>query len=206
MPSTPPKNKMSPEQVNEINKTAPSIQSYNPQLNKDIPTAQGNQYSYIQNDRIGKTDPNYKAPDLSYINNKNNGFNNGATNNIGGNQNLDDPIDPFDFSNDIPAAPMRFSDFGGGNNDPKPYKPPEYKRPPVDDFASVNPSKKTKDDKKRAFGKKAKEEEAFRKAQEAVQNRKDVPNSGTWTCPNCGKVMPDYVGTCGCGETKPFEF
>ena len=46
----------------------------------------------------------------------------------------------------------------------------------------------------------------LRKAQEAVDSRKDVPNDGTWTCPNCGKVMPKYVGTCGCGEPQPFEF
>ena len=149
-------------------------------------------------------DPNYKAPDFSYINNQNNGFNNGATNNVGS-QDMDAPLDPFDFSNEPSAAPMRFSDFGGGNNS-APFKPQEYKRPPVDDFASVNRSKSGKDDKKRTFGKKAKEEEAFRKAQEAVKNRKDVPNNGTWTCPNCGKIMPNYVGTCGCGETKPFDF
>ena len=29
--------------------------------------------------------------------------------------------------------------------------------------------------------------------------------SDTWTCPNCGKIMPNYVGTCGCGEVKPFD-
>ena len=30
--------------------------------------------------------------------------------------------------------------------------------------------------------------------------------SDTWTCPSCGKIMPNYVGTCGCGEVKPFDF
>ena len=27
--------------------------------------------------------------------------------------------------------------------------------------------------------------------------------NGTWTCPKCGKVHQNYVGTCGCGEQKP---
>ena len=118
-----------------------------------------------------------------------------------------------------PAAPMRFSDtqpaFLGINNTPpaapaapkQPEKPviPEYQRTPVEDFSTAK-SRGVKEKKPKFMSKKAKEAEVFRKAQEAVNNRKDVPNNGTWTCPNCGKVMPQYVGTCGCGEPKPFEF
>ena len=112
MPVEEPKNKMSPEQINEINKTAPSIQGYNPQINTNIPTTHGNEFSYIQNDSINNnTDPNYQAPDFSYINNQNNGFNNSATNNFGGDHDFNAPLDPFDFSEEPPAAPMRFSDF-----------------------------------------------------------------------------------------------
>lgn len=29
-------------------------------------------------------------------------------------------------------------------------------------------------------------------------------NANSWTCPNCGKVNQNYVGTCGCGEVKPW--
>ena len=63
-----------------------------------------------------------------------------------------------------------------------------------------------KPEKKHLFGKKAKDADALQKAEAAVNARKDVPNDGTWTCPNCGKVMPKYVGTCGCGEQQPFDF
>ena len=27
-----------------------------------------------------------------------------------------------------------------------------------------------------------------------------------WKCPSCGKYNHNYVGTCGCGEAKPFDF
>ena len=47
-----------------------------------------------------------------------------------------------------------------------------------------------------AFGKKKIDVEVT-----PLEQRADV-----WTCPNCGKVMPNYVGTCGCGEIKPFDF
>ncbi len=26
---------------------------------------------------------------------------------------------------------------------------------------------------------------------------------GEWTCPKCGKINQNYVGTCGCGQVKP---
>ncbi len=29
------------------------------------------------------------------------------------------------------------------------------------------------------------------------------PGSNEWKCPKCGTIHQNYVGTCGCGETKP---
>ena len=237
MPAEAPKSKLTPEQMASFENVQPSIQGYNPQIKSDIPTTQGNTYNYIQNDTVStQTDPNYQAPDLSFIHNQDNTFNNDATNQAA-EQDFTKPLDPFDFNNapapapmrfddtppapmrfdDLPpAAPMRFSDeppafmgIGSSKNAPaqkaapqkEPPKVPEYQRAPVDDFASSNKKKE-----KKPWGKKAKEAEVLRKAQEAVDSRKDVPNDGTWTCPNCGKVMPKYVGTCGCGEPQPFEF
>ena len=231
MPAEKPKSKLTPEQMATFENVHPSIQGYNPQVKTDIPATQGNTYSYIQNDTVSTTtDPNYQAPDLSFIHQQDNAFNNDATNQAA-QQDFTAPLDPFEFGNNDapapmrfddlpPAAPMRFNDeppaFLGIDSSrtqkapantpakaPEPEKPKvaEYQRPPVDDFASTNKKKE-----KRPRTKKAQEAEAFRKAQEAVNNRRDVPNNGTWTCPNCGKVMPKYVGTCGCGEPQPFEF
>ena len=40
-----------------------------------------------------------------------------------------------------------------------------------------------------------------------IKKRGDTSaTSNTWTCPCCGKIMPKYVGTCGCGESQPFSF
>ena len=229
LPAEKPKSKLSPEQMATFENVQPSIQGYNPQVQEDIPTTQGNAYSYIQNDTVSTaTDPTYQAPDLSFIRQQDNTFNNAATAQAA-QQDFTAPLDPFQFSgnedsapapmqfdNLPPAAPMRFNDappaFLGIDPSkapkasapaPQPEKPkiPDYQRPPVDDFASTSKKKE-----KRPRTKKAKEADAFRKAQEAVNNRRDVPNDGTWTCPNCGKVMPKYVGTCGCGESQPFEF
>jgi|GEM_PF-16264 len=242
-PGIEPKSKLTSEQMAAFENVQPSIQGYNPQLKQDIPETQGSTYSYIQNDTVNNTtDPNYQAPDLSFIQNQNETFNNDATNNLNTDQDFTAPLEPFNFGdapeaapmrfennnfepmnfdNLPPVAPMRFSDeppaYLGIKSDPKPEaskssqpgkseKPavPEYKRVPVDDFSTAKSTGKK--EKKHLFGKKAKEAEVFKKAQEAVNSRKDVPNNGTWTCPNCGKVMPKYVGTCGCGEPQPFEF
>lgn len=29
------------------------------------------------------------------------------------------------------------------------------------------------------------------------------PSSNQWQCPDCKKINESYVGTCGCGKTKP---
>ena len=96
------------------------------------------------------------------------------------------------------AQPMRFNNID--------ISKLQQTNTPVEDFSTAKKTGRKEEKKPKVFGKKAKEAEAFRKAQEAVNNRKDVPNDGTWTCPSCGKVMPKYVGTCGCGESQPFEF
>ncbi|MDD6490521.1 MAG: Dabb family protein [Clostridia bacterium] len=128
----------------------------------------------------------------------------------------------FNFDNMPPPAPMRFSDEPPASlhlnvNDPKPMNYNDIKKqvpgyennPQPVEIKSVSRFKNSdtpKIEKKHLFGKKAKEADALKKAEEVANSRKDVPNDGTWTCPNCGKVMPTYVGTCGCGEPKPFEF
>lgn len=33
------------------------------------------------------------------------------------------------------------------------------------------------------------------------ENREAGANE--WKCPNCGKINQNYVGSCGCGQTKP---
>ena len=102
------------------------------------------------------------------------------------------PPAPMRFDDAPPPAPMRFEDAPP----PAPMKFEEEKKP--------EPAPAPK---KHLFGKKAKEAEAIRQAEAVVNSRKDVPDIGaTWTCPNCGKVMPKYVGTCGCGEPQPFDF
>lgn len=30
-----------------------------------------------------------------------------------------------------------------------------------------------------------------------------TPSTNEWKCYKCGKINQNYVGTCGCGETKP---
>ena len=52
-----------------------------------------------------------------------------------------------------------------------------------------------KHEKKSFFGRKKKEEV-----------KEEIDMSKFWKCPTCGKLNHNYVGTCGCGDTKPFEF
>ncbi|MGN1457642.1 MAG: hypothetical protein ACI4XP_06780, partial [Acutalibacteraceae bacterium] len=135
----------------------------------------------------------------------------------------------FNFDNMPPPAPMRFSDAPPASmhlniDSPKPMSyedmknsseysdynnPAQQSEPQPKQFSHLGKSdnpQQPKPEKKHLFGKKAKDADALKKAEEIVNSRKDVPNDGTWTCPNCGKVMPKYVGTCGCGESQPFEF
>lgn len=34
-------------------------------------------------------------------------------------------------------------------------------------------------------------------------SKANITPSNNWQCPACKKVNENYVGTCGCGETKP---
>ncbi len=208
-------NKVSPEMAAEFENVQPSIQGYNPQVNVPDDSTHSNM-DFIKNDNIPKNETyeSYSTFDMSFNQPKS----------------QDSSFAPLDFENAPPPAPMRFSDeppasMGFGNRAPTSMKfsdaPGAYQdnsinsannaAQPMRFNSSPAPSpqpapKHVKEERKRRFGKKAKEDEAFRQAQEIVNNRKDVPNDGTWTCPNCGKVMPKYVGTCGCGESQPFEF
>ena len=125
-------------------------------------------------------------PDLGYIKNDR------AASKPFGSSSADNA--PFNFDDSPEPSPMRFDDA----------PPPAPMR--FDNSRAAAPAPKP--EKKHIFGgKKAKEAEVMRQAEAAVNSRKDVPDIGaTWTCPNCGKVMPKYVGTCGCGESQPFDF
>ena len=106
-----------------------------------------------------------------------------------------DNFSGYNFDDAPPPAPMRFDDA----------PPPAPMR--FDSTPNQVQTSAPKTEKKHLFGKKAKEEEAIRKAEAVVNSRRDIPDNGsTWTCPKCGKIMPKYVGTCGCGEPQPFEF
>ena len=104
-------------------------------------------------------------------------------------------VKPFDFGDDVPAAPMTYQpapqQTAPQRTATRPMKTPQN--------AQVNPvsteHSKIKETTN-AFGKKKIDVEVT-----PLEQRADV-----WTCPNCGKIMPNYVGTCGCGEVKPFEF
>ena len=215
-------NTMTPEMISELDNVQPSISGYNPMVNNPD-TFSG--FSSNAPAPAPVPAPN-NGPDLSFIRPESDGSYQNSYNNAAdyAPRNFDDapPAAPMRF-NDAPPTPMTFNDappastmrFDNSSapapmtfNDAPPAAPMRFndtapaaapKAPPV----SAAP---VTEEKKYRFGKKAKEQEILRQAQAVVDSRKDVPNDGTWTCPNCGKVMPKYVGTCGCGESQPFEF
>ena len=196
----PKENKMSQEMKESFENAQPSISGYNPQINK-APESDPN-LDYIKNDN-GFTQ---NSSDISFMQKQDEMTkNNNTQNTMNSNQNYASPLDPIDFDDAPPAAPMRFDDAPPAApmrfDDVPPAAPMRF-----NSNAAPAPAAPAKPEKKRLFGKKAKEKAVFQQAQAAVNNRKDVPNDGTWTCPNCGKVMPKYVGTCGCGEPQPFDF
>ena len=107
-------------------------------------------------------------------------------------------IKPFDFGDDdVPAAPMKFDREPAPQPKPQPKPQPAPQKMPVN--AQVNPVSTEHSKIKETtnvFGKKKIDVDVT-----PLEQRSD-----TWTCPNCGKIMPNYVGTCGCGEIKPFDF
>ncbi len=185
---------MSKEDMQNFSDVEPSLESYNPQIKaEEKPFEPQNDFSFIRND-------NFEAKPMTFsdtppVQEQSQALNFGNVPPPTPMRFNDDPSASTNFGNETAPAPMRFSDVQPNVQPMKAPTPPEPTK-----------AKREKRGKKPLFGKKAKEEEVFRQAQEAVNNRKDVPNNGTWTCPNCGKVMPKYVGTCGCGEQQPFEF
>ena len=201
----PKENAMSQEMKEAFENAQPSIRGYNPQINK---APQSNpDLNYIKNDNGFTQSAPSDAPDISFMQKQDEiTKNNNTQNTLNANQNYASPLEPIDFGDDnIPAAPMRFDDVPPAApmrfDDVPPAAPMRF-----NSNSAPAPAAPAKPEKKRLFGKKAKEEAVFQQAQAAVNSRKDVPNNGTWTCPNCGKVMPKYVGTCGCGEQQPFDF
>ena len=43
------------------------------------------------------------------------------------------------------------------------------------------------------------------KEKEVPAEPEKLPGENEWKCPSCGKINQNYVGTCGCGERKPFH-
>ena len=201
----PKENAMSQEMKEAFENAQPSIRGYNPQINKAPQSSPD--LNYIKNDNGFTQSAPSDAPDISFMQKQDEiTKNNNTQNTLNANQNYASPLEPIDFGDDnIPAVPMRFDDVPPAApmrfDDVPPAAPMRF-----NSNAAPAPAAPAKPEKKRLFGKKAKEEAVFQQAQAAVNSRKDVPNNGTWTCPNCGKVMPKYVGTCGCGEQQPFDF
>ena len=77
---------------------------------------------------------------------------------------------------------------------PAPVKAPTP--PPAPVKAPTPPP--AKPEKKSFFGRKKKEKEK--------EKKQEFDMTKFWKCPKCGKYNHNYVGTCGCGEAKPFDF
>ena len=77
---------------------------------------------------------------------------------------------------------------------PAPVKAPTPPSAPVK--APTPPP--AKPEKKSFFGRKKKEKEK--------EKKQEFDMTKFWKCPRCGKYNHNYVGTCGCGEAKPFDF
>jgi len=204
---------VAPIDTSEFTQAGPSIDSYSPQTAKPEDKLPDPKLNYIKNDN----DPRRNSPKPFGKTNTSDAV---SMSDAPVSMNFDNVPPPapmrfsdttdFNFDDAPPPAPMRFSDTPNFNFDDAP--PPAPMRfndaPPASPMKYEDTSKTApKAEKKHLFNtKKSKEADAMRRAEEVVHNRKDVPNDGTWTCPNCGKVMPKYVGTCGCGESQPFEF
>ena len=107
-------------------------------------------------------------------------------------------VQPFDFD-DAPAAPVSQPAPMTYNNNRTPATKSNAPAAKTPDHAQVNPVSTEHSKFKETtsvFGKKKLDVDVT-----PLEQRSD-----TWTCPNCGKIMPKYVGTCGCGEVQPFDF
>lgn len=94
------------------------------------------------------------------------------------------------------ARDLKFGEhkLGFGKSASRESKKSEPKPAPTPVKAPTPPP--AKPEKKSFFGRKKKEEET----------KQEMDMSKFWKCPSCGKYNHNYVGTCGCGETKPFDF
>ena len=95
-----------------------------------------------------------------------------------------------------------------GCGEPQPFNfdtPPALQPTPVAPVATVE---EPKPEKKSIFAAKPKVEKHtdVPVSDGTINTAAPIEGGDTWTCPNCGKVMPKYVGTCGCGEPQPFNF
>ena len=88
-----------------------------------------------------------------------------------------------------PSAPVK-----APTPPPAPVKTPTP--PPAPVKAPTPPP--AKPEKKSFFGRKKKEKEK--------EKKQEFDMTKFWKCPKCGKYNHNYVGTCGCGEAKPFDF
>ena len=50
-----------------------------------------------------------------------------------------------------------------------------------------------------------KEDKKAKKEKDVPAAPEKVAGENEWKCPSCGKINQNYVGTCGCGERKPFH-
>ena len=112
-------------------------------------------------------------------------------------------VQPFDFDEPAaPAAPMTYDRAPAQTATRQPAQPRTATRTnraaATPDHAQVNPVSTE-------YSKVKETTSAFGKKKLDVEVTPLEQRSDTWTCPNCGKIMPKYVGTCGCGEVQPFD-
>ena len=74
-------------------------------------------------------------------------------------------------------------------------------------WAEVHPDlvKKPEEEAAAPAAEEPKAEKKAKKAKEEPAPVEKQPGENEWKCPSCGKINQNYVGTCGCGERKPFH-
>ena len=119
------------------------------------------------------------------------------------------PVDPFAAESSFAEPVSLFADEPASKPAPKKKFPsPAPKAAPTRTAATpkATPANAQVNPVSTEHSKITEKTNAFGKKKLDVQVTPLDQRSDTWTCPNCGKIMPNYVGTCGCGEPKPFEF
>ena len=114
-------------------------------------------------------------------------------------------VQPFDF--DEPAAPAAPMTYDRTPTQPKaPARQPAQRTTSRTNRAAATPDHAQVNPVSTEYSKVKETTSAFGKKKLDVEVTPLEQRSDTWTCPNCGKIMPKYVGTCGCGEPQPFDF